>query len=124
MAAQTILNIVYEYMTAVKQTGIAVSQVVLFGSFARGDARPESDIDLVVIAPDFDERDEADVDILWELRAFTDARIEPIPCGEQQWQEDASSPIIEMARREGIVVTLEPAALRVCQGATANKHFR
>jgi hypothetical protein len=31
----------------------------------------------------------------------TDSRIEPIPCGERQWQEDGATPIVEIARREG-----------------------
>jgi predicted nucleotidyltransferase len=85
----------------------------LFGSWARGEARPDSDIDLVVIAPEFDgQRERRLVNRLWELRAaIREAwRIEPIPCGERQWIEDDTSPIIEIARREGEVITLAPGA--------------
>jgi len=38
---------------------------------------------------------------LWYMAARTDSRIEPIACGLQQWSEDTSSAIIEIARREG-----------------------
>ena len=54
------------------------------------------------VSPRFDGlRSRQDVDLLWRLAARTDSRIEPVPCGERQWQEDTSSPIIEIARREG-----------------------
>jgi hypothetical protein len=32
------------------------------------------------------------VDLLWCQAARTDSRIEPIACGERQWEEDDSSP--------------------------------
>jgi len=38
-------------------------------------------------------------------------RIEPIACGEREWLEDDSRAIIEIARREGEVITLEPEAV-------------
>jgi predicted nucleotidyltransferase len=61
---------------------MARSRVVLFGSYARGEARPESDVDLVVIAPEFDEPyDKHRVDLLWALRAQTDICIEPVAVG-------------------------------------------
>ncbi len=46
-----------------------------------------------------------DINLLWRIAAQTDNRIEPIPCGEQQWLEDDASVIIEIARREGETVT-------------------
>jgi hypothetical protein len=46
------------------------------------------------------------VDILWQMRARTDSRVEPIGVGERQWQEDDANPIIEIARREGQVLVL------------------
>lgn len=85
--------------------------VVLFGSFARGEGDDESDIDLVVIAPQFDEADDRVIDLLWGLRALTDSRIEPIACGVEQWVTDRSNPLLEIARREGIVLSVEAAAL-------------
>ncbi len=111
MIQQSILDIVRNYLRAVNRSGIHASRAVLFGSWARGEARPDSDIDLVVIAPEFDgRRDRNLVNRLWELQASTDWRIEPIVCGERQWLEDDTSPIIEMARREGEVITPAPKA--------------
>lgn len=111
MVARSVLKIIRDYLQVVNQAGIHADPAVLFGSWARGEARTESDIDLVVIAPEFDgQRDRKLVDKLWELRIATPEawRIEPIACGERQWLEEDGSPIIEVARREGQVITLNP----------------
>ena len=76
--------------------------VVLFGSQARGNTHQWSDIDLVVVSPHFDgPRQRKDTNLLWRKAARVDSRIEPIACGLQQWSDDTTSAIIEMARREG-----------------------
>jgi len=78
---------------------------VVFGSQVTGEADQWSDIDLLVVSPQFDERlNRQDINLLWKLAAHTDSRIEPIPCGENQWREDDSSAIVEIARREGEIV--------------------
>lgn len=109
MVESTILRTIQQYLDTVRQADIHVSRAILFGSHVRGEAHPDSDIDILVIAPEFDEPyDKGRVDLLWELRARSDSRIEPIPVGERQWQDgppDASA-IIEIARREGEEISL------------------
>ena len=69
-----------------------------------GKANEYSDIDLIVIAPEFDgSREISLVKRLWHA-TVKDNRIEPIPCGEKEWETDQSRPILEIARREGIVI--------------------
>jgi hypothetical protein len=51
-------------------------------------------------------RNRRDIDLLWQVAAKTDNRIEPIPCGVSQWQEDDASAIVEIARREGRNITV------------------
>jgi predicted nucleotidyltransferase len=115
MAQQSVLDIVRAYLQTVNEAGIQASRAVLFGSWSRGDAHPDSDIDVIIVAPEFDgQQGRQLVDRLWELRAGTREawRIEPIPCGERQWVEDDTNPIIEIARREGEVVALVPHSLK------------
>ncbi len=107
MVSQEILDSITHYIQKVRQAGIGVVKTVLFGSFAQGTATENSDIDLIVIAPEFDQRDESQVNLLWELRAFADPRIEPIACGSRQWLEDDASPILSIARESGVVISLE-----------------
>ncbi len=61
----------------------------------------------MVVAKRFDiSREHKDRAILWRTAGRVDPIIEPIPCGEKQWYEDDGTPIIEIARREGVIVTL------------------
>jgi hypothetical protein len=77
----------------------------LFGSFTRGQASEWSDIDLIVIAPEFDgSREISLIQALWEATSLADNCIEPIACGEKEWETEQGRPILEIARREGIVI--------------------
>jgi predicted nucleotidyltransferase len=107
MVAESALTAVHNYLSALQANGLPVRFGVVFGSQATGQASQWSDIDLLVVSPQFDgPRRRRDVDLLWRLAARTDSRIEPIPCGERQWKEDTSSAIVEIARRDGQEVTL------------------
>ena len=108
MVDRTIVKSVQDYLKAVQKEGIAVRFGIVFGSHASGRSDPWSDIDVLVVSPLFDApRNRRDVDLLWRLAARSDSRIEPIPCGERQWNEDSSSAIVEIARREGETIRLD-----------------
>lgn len=105
MVAESVTAIVRCYLHALRSAGIQAERAVLFGSHARNQAGPWSDIDLVVIARELESpTDRQVVDKLWKLRATTDARIEPIACGPREWETDQTRPILEVARREGVVI--------------------
>ena len=106
MVEDAIIATIKNYLASLPAFGIHACRAVLFGSYVRGKADEYSDIDLVVIAPEFDGvREISLVKALW--RATTsDNRIEPIPCGEQEWETDGSRPILEIARREGVIITV------------------
>jgi len=104
-AKKGIVSIVRRYLAQLPSLGVHASGAVLFGSFARGDANKWSDIDLIVIAPEFDGKCSLrTVESLWHATLKADVRIEPIPCGVIEWETDDSRPILEIARREGIVI--------------------
>ena len=46
-------RIIKEYKQALKTLGIHVERVILYGSFAKGNQRKDSDIDLIVVSKDF-----------------------------------------------------------------------
>lgn len=105
MVDESIVNTVRQYLQALVERGIPIQQGVIFGSQVSGQPHSWSDIDLLVISPQFDgEHKREDVNLLWRIAARTDSRIEPIAVGQRQFVEDDSSAIIEMARREGQVV--------------------
>jgi hypothetical protein len=105
MVESTVINSIQQYLTVLPSVGIHARRAVLFGSFARGQGGDFSDIDLVVIAPEFDGKREIElIKRLWRATMLADNRIEPIPCGEREWETDETRPILEIARREGIVI--------------------
>ena len=105
MVDPSIVTGVRNYLDRLQDHGLMVSFGVIYGSQATGEARTWSDIDLVVVSPQFDKKiDRESINKLWRVAARTDNRIEPIPCGERQWREDTSSAIIEIARNIGTKV--------------------
>ena len=112
MVNESIISVVKQYLQALVEQGIPVHQGVIYGSYAAGQPDIWSDIDLLVVSPRFDEkRNRDDINLLWRVAARTDSRIEPIPVGQQQFKEDDTSAIIEIARREGKVVSLDVARI-------------
>jgi predicted nucleotidyltransferase len=107
MADKRIVKSIQNYLQAVIQKGIPVKYGVLFGSYAKGQEHEWSDIDLLVVSPRYDRKwTHKDWAKLWVIAANTDVRIEPIPVGEKQYQQDDSSAIIDIARREGQIIPL------------------
>jgi len=107
MVDPIIMGSVRNYLKKLQKEGIVIRFGVVFGSQVTGQADRWSDIDLLVVSPQFDgSRDRRDIDLMWRLAARTDSRIEPIACGERQWKEDVSSAFVEIARREGETITL------------------
>lgn len=105
MVDAAVVSAVQTYLQEVRKSGIRVSRAILFGSHARGEGCADSDIDLLVIGPDFDPRPDRElVTRLWRARATTDSRIEPLAVGEQQWEKNDGSILLEMARRQGVEI--------------------
>jgi len=54
---QEIENIINKYIAELKQLGVDISQVILYGSYAKGHPKEYSDIDLAVVSPTFQKLD-------------------------------------------------------------------
>jgi predicted nucleotidyltransferase len=78
MAEEAIINSVRKYLNYLKDNGFNVSFGVLFGSQVTGTANEWSDIDLVVVSPDFDNQIECKtLDKLWQNDDYTHYRYRP-----------------------------------------------
>ena len=86
--SQKILNSLSLYLEALRGHGIRIKSAYLFGSRARGDYRPDSDIDVAVVCSglsrDFDRQTEQ----LWGPRRSIDIRIDPVAFREKDFQEE------------------------------------
>ena len=86
--------------------GDRLKRVVLFGSWARGDAHPESDIDLLVVLDEVRSRREELAhmsDILWRHSLAHDTVVTEIPVSSADY-EAAREPLVVRARAEGVVL--------------------
>ena len=79
----------------------SVKLAYLFGSYARGDARRGSDIDVAVISDHFNGNKDYDRLLLWKLRRSVDARIEPQGLTTQRFN-NAVDPVAHEIRTTGI----------------------
>jgi len=54
---QEIKDIIDRYISKLNQLGVEVSQVILYGSYAKGRPKEYSDIDIAVVSPSFQKLD-------------------------------------------------------------------
>lgn len=86
-----------------KAYGPRLERVVLFGSRARGDARPDSDYDIAVFLDGMESRwDEADLlaEIEVDLMDETGAVVHALPYPAGAWR-DRASPLMHEIRNHG-----------------------
>jgi uncharacterized protein len=81
MAAQidSIIDTVRRYIAELEKHHIPVSQAILYGSYANGRVREESDIDIALVSEAFTGDRYEDRRRIVPLRRKIDNRIEPIP---------------------------------------------
>ena len=77
MDQRKVINIVKQYGELVKQN-YSVDQIYLFGSYAKGNAREESDIDVAIVLKEIVDEYLAQSTNLFQLRRKIDLRIEPV----------------------------------------------
>jgi type I restriction enzyme S subunit len=86
--------------------GDRLKAVVLFGSQARGEATPDSDVDVAVVLDavedSYQEIDRVG-DLFWELTYKHGVHVTSVPVAERQWRE-RSSRFYRNLRREGVAV--------------------
>jgi len=105
MPQQAVVKIIQRFLREVERAGIPVYAGVLYGSYARGDAHRDSDIDLLVISKSGPAaKARHDAEMLWHLRARVDYRLEPLLVAKTKWDHDAGSPMLAAIRQEGRLI--------------------
>lgn len=86
IANTDIENEIKSFITVLNENNIQVDRVILFGSHAKGVARSYSDIDLVIISPQFGKDEVEEMMMLSKLSWKVSDRIESIPLTEKDLQ--------------------------------------
>ena len=84
MAGKSILNnkpeiILKDYRRVLDVAGIAVEDLILFGSYAGGSPKPWSDLDVCVVSKDFGKDQTEEMILLKKLASPIEPMIEPHP---------------------------------------------
>jgi predicted nucleotidyltransferase len=78
-------------------------KVILFGSQARGDAKKDSDIDILVIVPSVDSGVRGAVsDIAWEVGFEAGRIISTIPTTKERMKRYSFLPFYQNVKKEGV----------------------
>ena len=85
-----------------KKEGISIEHVILYGSYAKGKARPDSDIDVAIVSNNFG-RDRVEEGMtLFKIAGNIDSRLEPVPISSYSYENDTWVPLIYEVREKGI----------------------
>jgi len=103
MDKDTAINIVRRFRKALESKSIKVNKIVLFGSYATGNQREESDIDVVVISDDFRDKGYWDrIDVLSSAIYEVFEPIEAVALTTDEW-EQGDKAIVEFARSGEVI---------------------
>jgi predicted nucleotidyltransferase len=97
-----IKKIVKTYIDLIARNNIKIDKVYLFGSYARGNAGDDSDIDVAIISKDFSGDRFIDRRLVVPLRRKIDRRLEPIPYRPENFKEN--DPLVVEIIRNGIEI--------------------
>ena len=88
MAQREIIDLAKKYLDFLKEEKFQISKAYLFGSYARGTNKPESEIDMQIQ--------------LMKLRRKFDLRIEPHPFEQKDLEDD--NPFLQEILQTGILI--------------------
>jgi predicted nucleotidyltransferase len=98
----SIKKVIKSYVEALRNDGIPVEEVILFGSCVRGGAKEESDIDVAIVSDAFSGDRFEDRRRIVPLRRGIDSRIEPIPLTPEAFASGGN--LIDEIKKTGIKI--------------------
>jgi predicted nucleotidyltransferase len=100
------IKVIKEFINALKREGINIDRVILFGSYTKGNVRPDSDIDIAVVSKDFGKDRVEEGMTLFRIAGKIDPRLEPIPFSTKAYENDTWIPLIYKIKQKGIELKL------------------
>jgi predicted nucleotidyltransferase len=100
--ADKAVKLVRKYIGELERNKIPIEKAILFGSYAKGYAKEESDIDVALVSEVFSGDRFEDRRKIIPLRRKIDSRIEPLPFKTEDFENGGI--LVEEIKKTGIVV--------------------
>lgn len=101
---EEVIEIIKRYAEALKEKGVNFRKIILFGSYAAGRQRRDSDIDIAVVSGDFGKDRFEEGVLLSKIAYYVDARIEPHPVGLEDFNEETWQTLLHEIKSKGIEI--------------------
>jgi len=95
------VKLINTFARELKKRGISVDHIILYGSYASGRVRPDSDIDVAVVSRDFGKDIVEEGMRLFRIAGEINSRLEPVPIALKAYQNDTWIPLIYEIRKKG-----------------------
>ncbi|MFH1192202.1 MAG: nucleotidyltransferase domain-containing protein [bacterium] len=96
-------KIVKEFAKKLKENDYYFSEIYLFGSYAKGKQKKDSDIDVAVISDKLKRNYDRNRFLLWKIRMGVDTKIEPHGFTKAEFKNNCS-PIVYEIKKTGIKI--------------------
>ena len=106
MATSEVIELLKKYILLLNTEGISVYKAYLFGSYSTNTASEISDIDVLIVSDKFDETDDEAAGRIWRLTRNINTKIEPFLIGKNKFNDDSSSPLVNMIKSNGIEISI------------------
>lgn len=91
MGKEAVLEIIKRFKSELEAQSIDISKLILYGSYAAGTAKEESDIDLVIVSPSFRGKDYWErIDIITNAIYTVLEPIEAVAFTPEEWESGES----------------------------------
>lgn len=102
MAPQSVKSVIKRFKSALESAHFPDAKLYLFGSYARGDARPDSDIDICLVSRVFETQKEEYEKEAIVIAFGIDSRIQVVVTDPYKFRKDPLSPLYSRIRKEAI----------------------
>ncbi len=104
MVSPEIRRLILDFVNVLRAKSIRIEKVVLFSSYAAGNPRTDSDIDVAIVSPDFGNSRSKERTMLLRLAWRIDPRLEPVAISSKSYNSDTWIPLIYEIREKGVEV--------------------
>jgi predicted nucleotidyltransferase len=103
--ADQVVILLKRYIAELERNEIPIRKAILFGSYAKGYAKEESDIDVALVSEVFSGDRFKDRRKIIPLRRKIDNRIEPLPFKPEDFENGGI--LVEEIRKTGVLISMK-----------------